>query len=136
MTDRTDRTDRADRTDRTDRITLRGIRVRGYHGVLDHERRDGQEFLIDVALAIDTRAAARSDELSDTIDYGVLAEELAADVVRDPVDLLETLAQRLADRCLLDPRVEEVAVTVHKPQAPVTVPVADVAVTITRRRAC
>lgn len=118
----------------TDRITLRGLRVRGHHGVFEQERRDGQDFLIDVVLSVDTRAAGQSDDLNDTIHYGVLAEELAADVARDPLYLIEALAQRLADRCLVDPRVEEVEVTVHKPQAPVTVPVADVAVTITRRR--
>ncbi len=118
----------------TDRITLRGLRVRGYHGVLEHERRDGQDFVVDVVLSVDTSTAGQSDDLNDTLDYGVLAEELAADVARDPLDLIEALAQRLADRCLKDPRVEEVEVTVHKPQAPVTVPVADVAVTITRGR--
>lgn len=117
----------------TDKITLRGLRVRGYHGVLEHERRDGQDFLIDVVLSVDLNAASRSDDLDDTIHYGLLAEELAADVGRDPVNLIEALAQRLADRCLVDPRVDEVEVTVHKPQAPVTVPVADLAVTITRR---
>ena len=118
----------------TDRITLRGIRARGHHGVFEHERRDGQDFVIDVVLSVDTRAAGKSDDLKDTVHYGVLAEELVADVARDPLDLIEALAQRLADRCLIDPRVEEVEVTVHKPQAPVTVPVADVAVTITRGR--
>jgi len=119
----------------TDRITLRGLRVRGYHGVFEHERRDGQDFVIDVVLSVDTSAAGRSDALNDTIHYGVLAEELAADVARDPVNLIESLAQRLADRCLGHRLVEEVEVTVHKPQAPVTVAVNDVAVTITRRRA-
>ncbi|MDQ3735776.1 MAG: dihydroneopterin aldolase [Actinomycetota bacterium] len=118
----------------TDRISLRGLRARGHHGVFEHERRDGQDFVIDVVLAVDTRPAGQSDDVQDTVHYGVLAEELAADVARDPLDLIEALAQRLADRCLIDPRVEEVEVTVHKPQAPVTVPVADVAVTITRRR--
>lgn len=117
-----------------DRITLRGLRVRGHHGVFEHERRDGQDFVVDVVLSVDTRAAGQSDDLADTIHYGVLAEELAADVARDPLDLIEALAQRLADRCLADPRVEEVEVTVHKPQAPVTVVVDDVAVTITRSR--
>ncbi|MGI8722221.1 MAG: dihydroneopterin aldolase [Geodermatophilaceae bacterium] len=118
----------------TDRIMLRGLRVRGYHGVFDDERRDGQDFVIDVVLSVDTSAAGRSDDLSDTIHYGVLAEELAEDVARDPLNLIEALAQRLAERCLLHPRVEEVEVTVHKPQAPVTVPIVDVALTITRRR--
>ena len=118
----------------TDRIMLRGLRVRGHHGVFEHERRDGQDFIIDVVLRVDTRAAGMSDDLKDTVHYGLLAEELAADVAREPLNLIEALAQRLADRCLIDPRVEEVEVTVHKPQAPVTVPLADVAVTITRRR--
>jgi dihydroneopterin aldolase len=118
----------------TDRIVLCGLRARGHHGVFEHERRDGQDFVIDVVLSVDMSVAGRSDDLNDTIDYGVLTEELAADVARDPLDLIEALAQRLADRCLRNPRVEEVEVTVHKPQAPVTVPVADVAVTITRRR--
>jgi len=118
----------------TDRITLRGLRVRGYHGVFEHERRDGQDFVIDVVLSVDTTAAGRSDDLDDTIHYGVLAEELAADVARDPVNLIESLAQRLADRCLSHRLVEEVEVTVHKPEAPVTVTVSDVAVTITRRQ--
>lgn len=118
----------------SDRITLRGLRVRGHHGVFEHERRDGQEFVIDVVLTVDTRAAGESDDLEDTIHYGVLAEELARDVARDPVSLIEALAQRLADRCLLDPRVEAVELTVHKPQAPVTVELDDVAVTITRRQ--
>jgi len=118
----------------TDRIILRGLRVRGHHGVFEHERRDGQDFVIDVVLSMDTSAAGRSDDLNDTIHYGILAEELAANVARDPLNLIEALAQRLAERCLLNPRVEEVEVTVHKPQAPVTVPIADVAVTITRRQ--
>ncbi|MDQ3505216.1 MAG: dihydroneopterin aldolase [Actinomycetota bacterium] len=118
----------------TDRITLRGLRVRGHHGVFEHERRDGQDFVVDVVLSVDTGKAGQSDDLNDTIHYGLLAEGLAADVERDPLDLIEALAQRLADRCLTDPRVEEVEVTVHKPQAPVTIPLDDVAVTITRRQ--
>lgn len=85
-------------------------------------------------LSLDTRAAGRSDDVSDTVHYGLLAEALAADVARDPLNLIESLAQRLADRCLLDSRVQQVEVTVHKPQAPVTVPISDVAVTITRSR--
>jgi len=118
----------------TDRITLRDLRLRGHHGVFEHERRDGQDFVVDVVLSVDTGKAGQSDDLNDTIHYGLLAEGLAADVERDPLDLIEALAQRLADRCLTDPRVEEVEVTVHKPQAPVTVPLDDVAVTITRRQ--
>ena len=118
----------------TDRITLTGLRVRGNHGVFDFERRDGQEFVVDVTLELDTRQAAASDDLADTIHYGELAEKLAAVVAGEPVNLLETLAARLADICLADTRVRAATVTVHKPQAPIPLTFADVAVTIRRER--
>jgi dihydroneopterin aldolase len=116
----------------SDRIELVGLRARGFHGVLEHERRDGQEFVVDVSLEVDTSAAAASDDLAETVDYGVLAQSIAAIVAGDPVDLIETLAQRVADACLADPRVLAVDVAVHKPSAPVTVPVEDVVVRIRR----
>jgi dihydroneopterin aldolase len=118
-----------------DRIALRGLRVHGRHGVYSRERQDGQEFVIDAVLGLDTRPAASGDDLSRTVDYGVLAERLAAVAGGEPVRLIETLAERLAWVCLAEPAVAEVEITVHKPQAPVTQPVADVAVTIHRRRA-
>lgn len=117
-----------------DRLALRGLRARGLHGVLETERRDGQEFVVDVELALDTRCAARSDDLADTVHYGELAQRLHAAVGSDPVDLLETLAQRLADVCLTEPLVQEVSVTVHKPSAPIPVPFDDVSLTIHRSR--
>jgi dihydroneopterin aldolase len=116
----------------TDRIEVRGLRAHGRHGVLPHERRDGQLFLVDVVLDVDLAGAARSDDLADTVDYGTLTKRLHDIVVGPPVDLLETLAQRLADVCLSDARVRAVEVTVHKPQAPVEVPVDDICVHIRR----
>jgi dihydroneopterin aldolase len=118
-----------------DRISLTGLTVRGFHGVFDFERRDGQDFVVDVALEIDTAPAAASDDLTETVHYGELAEGLAAVIAGEPVDLLETLAQRLADVCLADDRVAAVTVTVHKPQAPIPLTFADVAVSIRRERA-
>ena len=115
-----------------DRITLTGLRVRGRHGVLPVERRDGQEFAVDVALALDTRRAAGTDDLADTVDYGALAERLAAVVAGEPVALLETLAERLAAVCLADGRVAAAEVRVHKPAAPIPVAFADVSVTVVR----
>jgi dihydroneopterin aldolase len=115
-----------------DVITLTGLRVRGHHGVFDFERRDGQDFVVDVALSLDTRPAAASDEVTDTVHYGELASALAEVVAGEPVNLLETLAARLAEVCLADERVTEATVTVHKPQAPIPLQFADVAVTITR----
>jgi len=88
-----------------DRITLRGLRARGHHGVFEHERRDGQEFVIDAVLWTDTTAAAAADDLAGTADYGALAGRLVAIVTGEPVNLIETLASRLAAACLADPAV-------------------------------
>lgn len=117
-----------------DRLTVRGLRARGRHGVLAAERSLGQEFVVDVELEVDLRAAAASDDLGETVDYGGLATDVVGIVEDDPVDLIETLAQRIADRCLEPERVSAVVVTVHKPQAPVPVPFDDVTVTIRRSR--
>jgi 7,8-dihydroneopterin aldolase/epimerase/oxygenase len=118
----------------TDRVTLRGLRARGQHGVFAHERRDGQTFVVDVVLTIDTRPAAASDDLADTVDYGTVGEAVIAVVEGQPVHLLETLAQRIAECCLDDSRVQSVEVTVHKPEAPMTVGFDDVEITILRAR--
>ena len=117
-----------------DVIALTGLRVRGHHGVFDFERREGQDFVVDVALSLDTRTAAASDEVADTVHYGDLASALAEVIAGEPVNLVETLAARLAGVCLADERVVEATVTVHKPQAPIPLQFSDVAVTITRRR--
>ena len=116
----------------SDLIALRGLRVRGFHGVLAGEKRDGQDFLVDAELTVDVRPAAASDDLALTVDYGTLAERLAAVVAGDPFDLIETLASQLADVCLEDPRVISVRLTVHKPSAPIALPFDDVAVTVVR----
>jgi dihydroneopterin aldolase len=118
----------------TDQITLRGLRVFGYHGVFDFERREGQDFVVDVTLEIDTAPAARSDDVADTVHYGELAQALAAVIAGEPVNLIETLCARLADVALADQRVAAATVTVHKPQAPIPLTFADVAVTIRRVR--
>jgi dihydroneopterin aldolase len=117
-----------------DRLALRGLRARGFHGVLDHERREGQQFVVDVELGLDTRPAAGGDDLSATVHYGELAERLHAAMAGDPVDLIETLAQRLADICLAERPVSWVQVTVHKPEAPIPVAFDDVSLTIHRSR--
>ncbi|EGX56931.1 dihydroneopterin aldolase [Streptomyces zinciresistens K42] len=118
-----------------DRVALRGLKARGYHGVFPEERREGQTFVVDLVLGLDTRPAAADDDLAKTVHYGVVAEEVVAAVQGEPVDLVETLAERVAQVCLKHERVHEVEVTVHKPDAPITVPFDDVTVTITRSRA-
>jgi dihydroneopterin aldolase len=119
----------------SDRIALTGLRVRGHHGVFDFERRDGQDFVVDVVLELSTATAAASDALADTVHYGELAQRLADVVTGEPVNLLETLAARLVDACLVDARVDAATITVHKPQAPIPLSFDDVAVTIRRERA-
>jgi dihydroneopterin aldolase len=116
-----------------DELAISGIECFGHHGVFEFERREGQVFVIDLVLGLDTAPAAASDDLRDTVDYGSLVAQVKAHVERDPVDLIETLAQRIADVCLLDARVEWVRVTVHKPDAPIDATFSDVALTITRR---
>ena len=116
----------------SDVLRITGLRERGFHGVLPQERRDGQDFVVDVVLHLDLRPAALSDDVADTVHYGELADALAAVVAGEPVDLIETLAERLAQVCLVDARVMRVEVTVHKPSAPVAAQVADVSVTVVR----
>lgn len=118
----------------TDRISLRGLTVYGFHGVLDTEQVQGQDFIVDVDLEIDLAPAAASDDVTDTVHYGELAEAIADVVAGTPVKLIETLASRLADVCLVDKRVQSASVTVHKPNAPIAATIADVSVTVERRR--
>lgn len=120
--------------DRTDRLALTGIEAFGHHGVFDFERREGQMFSVDVVLGMDTRTAAESDDLSDTVDYGSLVAAVRNAIEAEPVDLIETLAERIAGLCLADARVAWTEVTVHKPQAPIEVTFSDVALTIFRSR--
>ena len=117
-----------------DRIHLRGLRAFGRHGALPHERAIGQEFVVDAVLWLDTRQAAAADDLSLTVDYGALSSRLAEIISGDPVALIETLAERLAAECLMDQRVSQVEIVVHKPHAPVSVRLDDVCVLITRSR--
>lgn len=118
----------------TDELAVLGIECYGHHGVFEFEKREGQTFVIDLVLGLDTRPAAASDDLRDTLDYGSLVTSVKAAVEKDPVDLIETLAQRIASVCLLDARVEWARVTVHKPEAPIDATFSDVTLTITRKR--
>lgn len=117
-----------------DRIRLTGIRARGHHGVLEHERRDGQTFVADVVLHVDTRPAAAADRLDLTVHYGEVAEDVAAVLAGPAADLVETVAERIAAVALGRDPVVAVDVVVHKPEAPITVPFADVTVEIHRSR--
>jgi dihydroneopterin aldolase len=116
------------------RIELTGLRAKGHHGVYDFERAQGQDFVVDVRLDLDLGRAAATDDVADTVHYGELAGRLVAVLTGEPVNLIETLADRLLTVCLADERVEAAEVTVHKPQAPIPHDFADVAVTLRRSR--
>lgn len=118
-----------------DTIEIRGINGWGHHGVLDQERRDGQQFSVDVVLGLDLAQAGESDDLGDTIDYGEVAQRVHAVVVGEPCALIETVAERIVEACRSIPGFEEVRfmeVAVHKPSAPITVPFEDVVLRIRR----
>ena len=117
-----------------DSVAVRGIRARGRHGVLAQERRDGQDFVVDVVMFFDTAPAAATDDLALTVDYAVVAADVVAIVTGEPVDLVETLAAMIATRVLAHSRVDRVEVSVHKPEAPVGVPFDDVVVSVSRSR--
>lgn len=115
-----------------DCIKVTGLRATGYHGVFDQERQDGQDFVVDLVLWLPLETA--SDDLSDTVDYSKLATGVIDIVTGPAVNLIETLAGKIADYALSFRRVQAVEVTVHKPQAPLGVAFGDVSVTVTRRR--
>jgi len=117
-----------------DRIELRGLTVRGNHGVFEHERADGQEFVVDITVWVDLQQAATSDDLADTLDYGQLAQRAADIVAGPPRNLIETVAGEIADDVMTDERVHAVEVVVHKPSAPIPLQFDDVAVVARRSR--
>jgi dihydroneopterin aldolase len=117
-----------------DRIELRGLTIHGRHGVMDHERTNGQDFVVDITVWIDLADAAASDDLADTYDYAALAQ-VAADVVGGPPrNLIEAVGGEIADQVMDDERVHAVEVVVHKPKAPISQQFADVAVVVRRSR--
>lgn len=110
-----------------------GIRGFGYHGVFEHEAKNGQDFYVDLDIYLDLEKASNSDDLADTIDYGALTDLVVEEITGQRVALIERLAGRIADRIKVKhPEIELIAVTVHKPKAPVSSEVADISVTISR----
>jgi len=119
----------------SDNIRINGIHSYGYHGVLAQERQQGQDFYVDLLLELDLLKASQGDCLDDTIDYSVVCELVVTEISGPPVSLIEKLAGQIGDLLLAKfPLLESVAVTVHKPQAPVSAEFLDIAVTIGRER--
>jgi dihydroneopterin aldolase len=117
----------------SDKISIKGIKGYGYHGVFDFEKRDGQDFFVDLEIDIDLTAASNSDLLSDSVDYSLLTAIAKEAVEKLQFDLIERLAGFIGDTIRENfPAVKKIAVTVHKPSAPVQESVTDIAVTIIR----
>jgi dihydroneopterin aldolase len=119
----------------SDQIVLTGIHGFGYHGLFEQERKDGQDFFVDLTLTVDLNAASQSDAIADTVNYAEITDLVVEEISSNPVNLIEKLAARIAERVLNQhPKVDSVTVTVHKPQAPVAAQLKDIAVVVTRSR--
>ena len=119
----------------SDRIDIKNIKAFAYHGVFDHEARDGQDFFVDISMSVNLQAASLSDDLSDTVDYGAITNQVVQEIQGERVQLIEKLAGRIADTLLsTHPKITSLAVTVHKPHAPVTASVTDISATVHRSR--
>lgn len=117
----------------SDKISIKGIKGFGYHGVFDFEKRDGQDFYVDLEIEIDLSVASRSDLLTDSVDYSLLTAIAKEAIEKLQFDLIERLAGFIADTIKENfSAIKKIAVTVHKPSAPVQESVTDIAVTITR----
>ena len=115
-----------------DEIAIVGIRGFGYHGLFDHEKRDGQEFIVDLKIAKDLSLAGASDEIDATVDYGKLAVRVKELIESGSFNLIERLAEVIAERIKSEFTVEAIEVTVHKPKAPVDLQFEDISVTVKR----
>jgi len=119
----------------SDQIVLKGIHGFGYHGLFEQERMEGQDFFVDLELKLDLTPASLSDSIEDTVNYAEITDLVVEEITKDPVNLIEKLAARIAERVLNQHiKVISVTVTVHKPQAPVAAQLKDIAVVITRKR--
>jgi dihydroneopterin aldolase len=113
----------------SDVIRITGLTLHGYHGVFDEEKRDGQTFVIDLAIDLDATQAQATDDVAHTVDYSTVVAAVADIVTGEPFDLIETLAGAIGHTVVSVPGVLAVEVTVHKPDAPLGVVVRDVSFT-------
>ena len=120
----------------TQKIEIRGLRIFGHHGVMEHERQNGQYFIVDAKIWIDSERAAATDDISNTVSYAEIAQLISKNVGQNPVNLLETLSQRLADEVLFaaSPWATKVKITVSKPDAPIDLFFDTVAVTASAKK--
>jgi len=118
-----------------DRIFVTGLLIHAHHGVMDHEEKVGQRFVLDLELAIDLTDAARSDKLADTVSYSSIVETAGKAFTARSYRLVEAAAGAVADAILTTfPAVASVRVTVRKPHAPISAIFGDVGVVLVRSR--
>jgi dihydroneopterin aldolase len=118
-----------------DRIFINGLSLHAYHGVMAYEARVGQTFTLDLVLTMDLAVASRSDKVADTVSYDKVVECASQAFCAQRFRLIEAAAGKVADALLAGfPRVQSVAVTIHKPHAPIAATFSDVGVTLMRNR--
>jgi len=117
-----------------DKVLMRGLAFYGYHGVLAEETKLGQRFIVDIEMAVDTRAAGRSDDLAKTVNYVAVHADVRKIVEGAPAKLIETVAERIAEQILGNYAVEAVRVRVKKPDVPIAATLEYVGVEIVRER--
>ena len=115
-------------------IVVRGLALHAFHGVHDHERENGQRFLLDLELTPRSAMACETDRLGDAVSYGDAARIAVEMATSTRFDLIEALAARIGDALLARLPLERATVTVHKPDAPLGLDFDDVSVTVTRVR--
>jgi dihydroneopterin aldolase len=119
----------------SDTIFIHGLLVHAHHGVMAHEEKVGQRFIIDLELAIDLAPAGTSDKLADTASYSAIVETATHAFTRESYRLVEAAAASVATAVLAAfPKIASVRVTVHKPHAPIAAIFNDVGVSILRTR--
>ena len=118
----------------SDHIIIKGIGGFGYHGVFDHERKNGQNFSIDLDIELKNKKAGKSDSIDDAVDYSKVSNLAHRILVGEPVNLIERVAELIAKAILVEFPAKSVEVVVHKANAPVGLPVSDIAVRIKRSR--
>jgi dihydroneopterin aldolase len=117
-----------------DYIEIAGISGFGYHGLFEHERINGQSFSVDIKLELANKKASKSDKIEDAVDYSQVIALVHGAIVGEPVNLIEKLASQIAQKVLDSFPVKSVEVVVHKANAPVGLPVKDIAVRLKRNR--
>ena len=118
-----------------DTIFVTGLLIHAHHGVLEHESKVGQRFVIDLELTLDLTAGSRSDKLADTVSYSAIVDTTTEVFTKRNYRLIEAAGGAVADAILARfPQINAVRITVRKPHAPIAAIFGDAGIILTRRR--